>query len=70
MELVRGLARKGPWKSIAQLELAASTWVHWQNTECLHRYVDDIPPTESEAMVCGVPNWPQKLAEVTLKELC
>ncbi|GAB3275582.1 hypothetical protein GCM10027449_14480 [Sinomonas notoginsengisoli] len=47
-ELVRGPGRPGPWKTVEDLELATLGWVHWHNTERLHGYLGDIPPTEFE----------------------
>lgn len=47
-ELVRGPARPGPWKTVEDLELATLGWVHWHNTQRLHGYLGDIPPTEFE----------------------
>ena len=48
-ELVRGPAKKGPWKTIDDLELATLGWVHWHNTQRLHGYLGDLPPAEFEA---------------------
>jgi transposase InsO family protein len=48
-ELIRGPARTGPWKTIDEVELATLGWVHWHNTQRLHGYLDDVPPTEFEA---------------------
>jgi putative transposase len=47
-ELIRGPGR-GPWKTIEDVELATLGWVHWHNTERLHGYLDDVPPSEFEA---------------------
>jgi len=47
-ELVRGPIRPGPWKTIADVELATLGWVHWHNTSRLHGYLGDIPPAEYE----------------------
>tara|TARA_R100000365_G_C2746546_1_gene75863 strand:- start:2811 stop:3605 length:795 start_codon:yes stop_codon:yes gene_type:complete len=47
-ELVRGPARSGPWKTVEDLELATLGWVHWHNTQRLHGYLGDVPPTEFE----------------------
>ena len=38
-ELIRGPARKGPWKTVEEVELATLTWVHWHNTARLHGYL-------------------------------
>jgi putative transposase len=47
-ELIRGPGQ-GPWKTIEDVELATLAWVHWHNTERLHGYLDDVPPSEFEA---------------------
>jgi len=47
-ELIRGPGR-GPWKTIEDVELATLSWVHWHNTERLHGYLGDVPPSEFEA---------------------
>ena len=46
-ELVYG-PEQGPWKTVADLELATLGWVHWFNTQRLHGYLGDIPPAEYE----------------------
>ncbi len=47
-ELVYG-PDQGPWRTVADLELATLGWVHWFNTQRLHGYLGDIPPAEYEA---------------------
>jgi len=47
-ELIRGPAQ-GPWKCVDDVELATLAWVHWYNTERLHGYLKDVPPSEFEA---------------------
>ena len=42
-ELIRGPGQ-GPWKTVADVELATLGWVHWHNTERLHGYLGDVPP--------------------------
>ena len=39
-ELIRGPAQ-GPWKTVDDVELATSAWVHWHNTDRLHGYLGD-----------------------------
>ena len=46
-ELIRG-PDHGPWKTIDQVELATLSWVHWYNTQRLHGYCADTPPSEYE----------------------
>ncbi len=47
-ELIRG-PDQGPWKTIEDVELATLGWAHWYNTQRLHGYIGDVPPTEYEA---------------------
>ena len=47
-ELIRDPARRGPWKTIDDVELATLGWVHWHNTARLHGYLGNVPPTELE----------------------
>ena len=47
-QLIRG-PDQGPWKTVEDVELATLGWVHWHNTERLHGYLGDVPPTEFEA---------------------
>ena len=37
-ELIYGPARSGPWKTVADVELATLSWVHWHNTTRLRGY--------------------------------
>ncbi len=46
-ELVYG-PDQGPWKTVADLELATLSWVHWFNNQRLHGYLGDVPPAEYE----------------------
>ena len=41
--------RKGPWRTIEQVELETAAWVHWWNTDRLHSACGDVPPVEYEA---------------------
>jgi putative transposase len=41
--------RRGPWRTVADVELATAAWVHWWNTQRLHSACGDIPPAEYEA---------------------
>ena len=44
-ELVR---KKGPWKTIDDLEIATLEWVDWYNHRRLRSSVGNVPPTEYE----------------------
>jgi putative transposase len=45
-ELIR---RRGPWRTVDDIELATLAWVHWFNRARLHSALDDVPPAEFEA---------------------
>jgi putative transposase len=42
--------RRGPWRSLGQVELATAEWVDWWNHRRLHGAIGDIPPAEYEAL--------------------
>jgi putative transposase len=44
-ELIR---RRGPWRSLEQVELATAEWVDWWNRRRLHGATRDVPPVEYE----------------------
>jgi len=46
-ELIYG-PDQGPWKTVADVELATLGWVNWFNTQRLHGYLGDVPPAEYE----------------------
>ena len=46
-ELIR---RRGPWRSLDQLELATAGWVDWYNRRRLHTAIGNVPPAEYEAL--------------------
>ena len=41
--------RRGPWRSVAEVEVATAEWVHFWNTRRLHSACGNIPPAEFEA---------------------
>ncbi len=41
--------RRGPWRTLDQVELATAEWVSWWNERRLHGACGDIPPAEFEA---------------------
>lgn len=45
-ELIR---RRGPWRSVAEVELATAEWVAWWNNQRLHGACDRMTPVEYEA---------------------
>jgi putative transposase len=42
--------RRGPWKTLADVELATLEWVDWYNHERLHSACDRRPPAEYESL--------------------
>ncbi len=40
--------RRGPWKTIDQIELATLEWIDWYNHKRLHTACDGLPPVEYE----------------------
>ncbi len=40
--------RRGPWKTLADLELATFEWIDWYNHRRLHSACRNLPPTEYE----------------------
>ena len=45
-ELIR---RRGPWRTLDDVELATLGWVDWYNNRRLHGEIGHIPPAEQEA---------------------
>jgi len=45
-ELIR---RRGPWRSVDDVELATLAWVDWWNNRRIHGATGDVPPAEFEA---------------------
>ena len=43
------IRRKGPWRSVDDVELATLAWVDWYNTRRLHTACGYLPPAEFEA---------------------
>ena len=40
--------RDGPIRTVEDLELVTSSWVHWFNTRRLHSKIGTMPPVEYE----------------------
>ena len=40
--------RRGPWRTMEQLELATGAWVNWWNERRLHEACGYVPPAEFE----------------------
>lgn len=43
------IKKEGPWKTLADVELATADYVNWFNTTRLHTAIGGIPPAEHEA---------------------
>ena len=41
--------KRGPWRTVDELELATARWVEWWNQRRLHGSLGDLPPAEFEA---------------------
>jgi len=41
--------RKGPWKTLAEVELATAEYIDWSSNRRLHSAIGNIPPAEREA---------------------
>ena len=52
------IARRGPWRSVEQVELATAEWVDWWNRERIHGACGGIPPAECEAAYAPLPEVP------------
>jgi putative transposase len=44
------IRKRGPWRSLDQVELATAAWVDWWNRRRLHSAIGDMPPAEFEAL--------------------
>jgi putative transposase len=44
------IRRRGPWRSLEQVELATAEWVDWWNHRRLHGAIGNVPPAEFEAL--------------------
>ena len=43
------MKKEGPWRNLADVELATASYVDWYNTRRLHTAIGGIPPAECEA---------------------
>ncbi|MGJ6970139.1 IS3 family transposase [Streptosporangium sp. G11] len=41
---------RGPWRGLADVEVATAEWVDWFNQQRIHTAIGDIPPVEHEAV--------------------
>jgi putative transposase len=41
--------RRGPWRTLADVELGTAQWVEWYNARRLHSAIGYVPPNEYEA---------------------
>ena len=40
---------RGPWRTLAAVELATAEWIDWYNHTRLHGEIGHVPPAEHEA---------------------
>ena len=43
------ICRRGPWRTLDDVEIATLEWAEWFNNRRLHTELGDVPPTEREA---------------------
>jgi transposase InsO family protein len=43
------IRRRGPWRSLEEVEFATLEWVAWFNTQRILEPIGNIPPAEAEA---------------------
>ena len=44
------IRKRGPWRSLEQVDLATAEWVDWWNQRRLHGAINDMPPAEYETL--------------------
>jgi putative transposase len=44
------ISKRGPWKTLAEVELATAEYVEWFNSARLHSAIGHVPPAEYEAV--------------------
>jgi putative transposase len=49
------IKKDGPWRTLADVELATAEYVDWFNTRRLHTAIGGIPPAEHEAAYYAQP---------------
>ncbi|WP_239313454.1 integrase core domain-containing protein, partial [Frankia sp. Cj3] len=42
--------RRGPWRTLNELELATFEWVDWYNNRRIHSGCGNMPPADFEAL--------------------
>ncbi len=47
--------RRGPWRSLEQVELATAEWVDWWNHRRLHSAIGDMPPSRVREALLSQP---------------
>ena len=51
------IKKRGPWKTLAEVELATAEYVEWFNSARLHSAIGHIPPITDEAGTPVHPEW-------------
>jgi putative transposase len=49
------ITREGPWNSVDEVTVATARWIHWYNTDRLHSWCGDVPPTGVRAVLLAAP---------------
>ncbi|MHB1509917.1 MAG: integrase core domain-containing protein [Acidimicrobiales bacterium] len=60
--------RRGPWKTMEQVEVATGAWVSWWNEQRLHEACRYVPPAEFEEIYYGRRDRAGSAAEVLSAE--
>ena len=42
------ITRRGPWRTLTDIELATAEWIEWYNNRRLHSEIGHVPPVEYE----------------------
>ena len=43
------IARRGPWRDLAHVEMETAGYLHWFNHRRIHSAIGDVTPAEAEA---------------------
>ena len=57
------IKRRGPWRTLPDIELATAEWVDWYNNRRLHGEIGHIPPIEHETEFYNTSTNPQLTAQ-------
>jgi transposase InsO family protein len=57
------IKRRGPWRTLTDVELATAEWIDWYNNRRLHGEIGHVPPTEYETEFYQNSQTPQLTAQ-------